>query len=149
MTNRARRLGTTLAIAALMALLVSAVPAGVATAANPRACLVMNLDQGFVRSSLQRAVVAASPGDHLVVRGTCVGSTLITKDLRITGSRVKSSAMACDERGRCTRSVIIDSGPATLRSRIGRPTLVIDPSVDDLVIDGRLRIRGQVRIGPI
>lgn len=126
MMNRARRVGGVLAVAAAAALLLSALPGSVATAASPTACKVRNLDSGVGRDSLQRAVWAASPGDHLAVRGTCTGTTLIRKDLHIEG-----------------RS---GSRRAIVRSGSSYPTIVVDPRVDDLVIDDSLSVRGGIII---
>src|SRR5262245_43163375 len=74
-----------------MRILLLAVPvilalawASVASADKP-GCLVVdtNADQSY--ASLQAAVNAASAGDTLFVKGTCVGTSTIDRNLTITG----------------------------------------------------------------
>ncbi len=48
-------------------------------------CQVVNVSSHRSFGTLQAAVDAASAGDTLRVKGTCVGSTTIAKDLAITG----------------------------------------------------------------
>jgi predicted outer membrane repeat protein len=48
-------------------------------------CQVLNPRLDATYSTLAVAVAAASPGDALRVKGTCVGSTTIDKDLTVTG----------------------------------------------------------------
>jgi peptidoglycan-N-acetylglucosamine deacetylase len=75
----------------------------------PTACRVHNEATGVTEPSLKRAVRAASTGDHLTIRGTCVGSARIGRDLTITGVRTETS------------------GPPTLDA-IGRgPVLAVRP----------------------
>ena len=126
MTIRARRLGRVLAIAIAAALLISALPGSVASAASPRACKVYNLDQEIGRNTLQRAVWAADPGDRLAVRGRCTGTTRIGKDLRIRGMRIKSVTPG----GR-----LLDSGRPTIGG------LVVDPRGDGLTIAKNVLVR--------
>lgn len=131
-----------------VALLLTATPAGVATAATgPRACKVLNLDQGIGRGSLQRAVWAAEPGDRLVVQGTCVGTTLIRKDLTIAWQEV-GSITACDAQGRC-RTVGRGSGTPVVRGSRGGPAIVVDPRVEGFRIVPGLRIQGGIVVEPI
>ncbi len=136
----ARRMAHALTVALVTALLLSALSVATVTAASPTRCKVWNPDKQIGRNTLQRAVWAASPGDHLVVRGTCVGTTLIRKDIQISGIRLRAAAR--DARVR-------DSGPATLRSGSKRPTLVVDPAVADLSIERGVTIRGGFVIGSI
>ncbi len=136
----ARRMAQALTVALVTALLLSALSVAAVTAASPTRCKVWNTDKQIGRNTLQRAVWAASPGDHLVVRGTCVGITFIRKDIHISGIRIM--AAAGDARVR-------DSGPATLRSGSKRPTLVVDPAVTDLSIERGLTLRGGFIIGNI
>ena len=73
-------------VLALVAAFVSAVlvaPIGAA----PDACVVKNKALKETYASLQEGIDAASAGDELVVRGTCVGTSTIAKDL--TGSITK------------------------------------------------------------
>lgn len=134
MTIRARRLGRVLAIAIAAALLISALPGSVASAASPRACKVYNLDQEIGRNTLQRAVWAADPGDRLTVRGRCTGTTRIGKDLRIRGMRIKSVTPG----GR-----LLDSGRPTIGG------LVVDPRVDDLSIARNVLVRKGVSVASL
>ena len=63
-------------------------PVAVATATltgKSAGCAVVNTSSSQSYSALQAAVDAASPGDSLSVRGTCFGSTTISKNLTITG----------------------------------------------------------------
>ena len=48
-------------------------------------CLVKDLRAGKTYSRLQAAVDAAKPGSHLLVKGTCRGTTIVHKDLVIRG----------------------------------------------------------------
>jgi hypothetical protein len=73
-----------LAVAFAIALACSLLAAPFAAAKQQR-CHVENLATGRVFSSLRAAVEAASAGASLRVKGTCVGSTLIDKDVAITG----------------------------------------------------------------
>ena len=123
--DRLNRLGTTLALAAAAAMTATAIAGSLAVAADPTACKVTNVDKGTGRDSLQRAVWAADPGDTLLVQGTCVGTTVVRKDLTIGWTRIIAT-------GRLGGGKVSDSGPPMLRSGSWRPTLIIDPSVDDL-----------------
>ena len=85
MQRRGGRLIRALAIAAAAAMLVSALPASLATAATGEAaCKVHNLNKGINRDTLQRAVWDADAGDALLVQGVCRGTTLIRKELDIS-----------------------------------------------------------------
>jgi hypothetical protein len=78
---------TGLMVAALAAL------SPAAGAASPTACRVRNVETGAVKSSLAAAVVAATAGQRLRVKGTCHGVTQIDRDLVITGVRTKASGV--------------------------------------------------------
>jgi hypothetical protein len=134
MTIRAQRLGRALAIAIAVALLISALPGSVASAASPRACRVYNVDKEIGRNTLQRAVWAADPGDRLAVRGRCTGTTRIGKDLHIRGMRIKSVTPG----GR-----LLDSGRPTIGG------LMVDPRVDDLTIAKNVLVRKGVSVGSL
>jgi hypothetical protein len=61
--------------------------AAVAVAVSPATastCQVINGSTAF--PSVQAAVDAAAPGARLVISGTCIGSTVVTKDLTLAGS---------------------------------------------------------------
>jgi hypothetical protein len=66
----------------VLALLVWAPAAAAAKGSN---CLIANQASKSSYTSLQTAQNAASDGDTLLVRGTCVGTTKISKDLTING----------------------------------------------------------------
>jgi hypothetical protein len=68
-----------LVLTATCVLVASSAGAGTAT------CDVRGAAGGF--DSLQAAVDAAQPGSTLMVRGTCVGDTVVDKSLTITGKR--------------------------------------------------------------
>jgi hypothetical protein len=77
-------IGVILAIAAPMSAANSSSP-------GPPACQVTNLATSATYTSetsanpLQDAIDAATPGDTLQIRGTCVGSFVIAKDLTLAG----------------------------------------------------------------
>lgn len=140
MTNRPRRLGQALVLALATAVLATASAASVAAAASPLPCKVHDLTKGIDRNSLQRAVWAADPGDVLLVQGTCVGTTVIRKDLTIGPMGTKHLPLPLGE------EYVIDPR-ATLGSGSWRPTLIIDPAVDDLWITPGLRVKQGFVIG--
>lgn len=72
------------ALAATLAL-AGALLAEPAAAAKPTKCLLTDLTAHRSFAMLQAAVDAASPGDTLQVKGTCVGNATIAKDLTIIG----------------------------------------------------------------
>ncbi|MFO7532539.1 MAG: hypothetical protein R6W93_08755, partial [Candidatus Limnocylindrales bacterium] len=59
----------------------------------PTACRVHNVESGVTGASFKRAVRAASAHDRLTIQGTCVGTTLIGRDLTITGVRTETSGL--------------------------------------------------------
>jgi predicted outer membrane repeat protein len=73
----------------VLLVLCLALPAPVSAAAT--ACLVTNLDTGPQADTLQAAVDAASPSHRLTVEGTCYGTTVIGKDLVISGIETETS----------------------------------------------------------
>jgi parallel beta-helix repeat protein len=64
-----------------------------ADSARP-SCLVSNERTKVGSSSLQQAIDAAAAGDTLVVKGTCFGASLITKDLTLHGVSNKQFGVA-------------------------------------------------------
>ena len=73
-------------IAAIVALaLVMALGASSASAASPPACRVQDTDSGKTYQALQVAVDAARRGDRLTVKGTCVGKTVIDRNVVLVG----------------------------------------------------------------
>jgi hypothetical protein len=83
-TNLSVTVRRSLAVAVTFVIAGALLAAPVA-AAKPAKCLVENVGTRGVSATLQAAVDAASAGASIRVKGTCVGSTLITKDLEITG----------------------------------------------------------------
>ena len=142
-----RRTGTlirVLAVAAAAALLISALPASVATAAPAEVpCRVYNSDRGISRDSLQRAVWAARAGDTLLVQGTCRGTTLVTKDLTISYMGWAGAPLPLPPPGQ-RQWVLTPRGKVVSGS--WRPALVVDPSVDALSITPGLRVLGGIVI---
>jgi len=141
MHGRSGQLVRVLAVAAAAAMLVSALPASVATAAKGD-CKVHDLAQGFDRDSLQRAVWDADPGDALLVQGTCTGTTLIDKSLDISYMGWPGTSMPLGKQYR------IDPR-GKIRGGEGRPALVIDPGVDSFDINPGLRVSGGIVIDDI
>jgi len=72
------------ALTAPLAAARPAAPAAPLTAGRPT-CLVTNPGGGGGYRTLQAAVDAASAGDTLKVKGTCVGTTTISKNLTVDG----------------------------------------------------------------
>jgi hypothetical protein len=70
---------------AVTLVLAGALLAAPVAAAKPAKCQVQDVGTGRVSATLQAAVDAASAGASLRVKGTCIGSTVITKDLAIIG----------------------------------------------------------------
>jgi hypothetical protein len=129
-----------LAVAAGAAMLVSAMPASVATAAkDDGACRVYNMDKQIGRNTLQRAVWDADPGDQLLLYGTCVGTTVVRKNLTITGAEASSMPLP--------KGPVSSTGKPRIRSGSWRPALVIDPSVDEFSIVGPLPVIGGIVVG--
>jgi len=94
-THDTRRL--LLAIIVVLAV-VMGLGATSASAAPPTVCRVQNTDTGTTYQALQPAVDAASRGARLIVRGTCVGTTIIGKEILYrwtlsVGRRIKSVAV--------------------------------------------------------
>ena len=84
-TRSRRRLFVAPQVAVAVLFLLPGVSGKPAPAVSHAPCLVKNPAGGGVTHSLQSAVDAAAPNDLLVVRGTCVGSTIVDKSLTITG----------------------------------------------------------------
>lgn len=132
-----------LAVAAAAAMLVSAMPAVVATAApGELACKVHNLDQNTNRNTLQRAVWDADPGDALLVQGTCRGTTLIRKDLDISYMGWAGAPMPLGKK-------YVSKPRGKIVSGSWRPALVIHPRVNELTINRGLRVIGGIVIGDV
>jgi peptidoglycan/xylan/chitin deacetylase (PgdA/CDA1 family) len=83
---------------------------------DPRACHIRNRESDRVSGSLAAAVKAARKGHHLTVRGTCVGSTAIGKDLTLRGVSTKDSGPpTLDGRRRGTVLTVRRGATVTLR----------------------------------
>lgn len=139
MSHQRRRLAPLLATAVVLALILAAVPGGAATAGSLKDCKVANRTTHTTHKSLQRAVWRARPGDRLVVRGTCTGTTVIRKNLHIRGIRVTRS-----RDGR-----IVDSGPARIRDRDASATIIVDPRVTRLTIAASVAVVDSLVIGDV
>ena len=73
-------------VATSVAVLALSVAAGTSTAARKvSACVVTNESSRAIHLAVQPAIDHAAAGDTLVVRGTCQGSFVVTKDLTIRG----------------------------------------------------------------
>lgn len=141
MRQRGGKLIRVLAVAAATAMLVSALPASAATAAKDDACRVYNSDKGIGRNSLQRAVWDADAGDYLLVKGTCVGTTVIRKDLDIGWIETSSKDLRSGK--------VSSSGKPRIRSGDWRPALIIHPGVDDFSIESGLSVIGGIVVGDV
>jgi hypothetical protein len=71
--------------ASMAFVLVLTVEARPAVGASGKECRVTNTDSGQRYTRLQPAVDAAKPGSHLIVKGICVGKTVIDTRLVIEG----------------------------------------------------------------
>ena len=108
-----RRAWASLVAATLMLALLTAAPVA---AASPTACRVKNLDTGVTKARLQTAVWSARAGDRLTVKGTCRGTTIINKDLTISGVRTAASGKPILDGAR-TRRVIAIRPKVTVKMR--------------------------------
>ena len=101
-------------IAAILTLaLIPTLEASPAAAAMSDACSVKNTDTGRTYKALQTAVDAATTGARLVVKGTCVGTTRIDKDLSIEGARTAASRKPTLDGVRKGRVMVVDRGPSS------------------------------------
>ena len=75
----------------LVLVLIPMLEASHAAGASPNACRVRIASTGQVFRQLQPAVDAATKGDRLVVKGTCVGKTVIGKTLLVEGIATSTS----------------------------------------------------------
>jgi hypothetical protein len=105
-----RRAATVLGVVALLG--IAGVVGGAPAQAAP-ACSVWNTTLGtsYVGSgsALTRALAAARSGDHLFVKGTCVGSYRISKNLSLLGNGAQTPPTVLDGGG-TGRVVGIDPG---------------------------------------
>jgi nitrous oxidase accessory protein NosD len=104
-----RRLSTVLT--AVAALATAGVVASPAAGAAPPPCRAKNATQGtsFATTgglALTRALTRARPGDRLDIRGRCVGSFVVDKDLDLYGNPDKDDATVLDG-GRAGRVVLV------------------------------------------
>ena len=136
------KLTRVLAVAAAVALLSSALPAGMATAKAETDCKVHNLGKGIDRNSLQKAVRAADAGDALLVQGTCTGTTLIDKDLDLSYMGWEGAPMPLGRQYVLSPNSRISGGGAG-------PALVIDPGVERFTINPGLAVAGGIVIGDV
>ncbi len=74
-------------VSALSAAIGTVALAGPVAAATPHRCLVIDVTSGASFKRLQPAVDSAPAGAKLRVKGTCVGTTVITRDIKIVGRR--------------------------------------------------------------
>jgi PA domain len=107
-----------LLVLGLLGLVAAMLGIGSTASAAPASCEVDNSTSFATYSSLQAGIDAASPGDTLEVKGTCVGTSTVTKSLRINGV----------------------SKVSILDARDAGTTLTVNPSVSVTV--NRLTIQG-------
>jgi hypothetical protein len=91
-------------------------------------CRVVNAGSGTSYRTPQEAVDAASPGDTLRVRGTCVGDTRVTKSLTIAGERRHATTLDGGNDAQHPGSVL------TVAGGLGLPQ--VNVTVSDLTITG-------------
>ncbi len=97
------------ALGAALCVLGAVAVCPVAAASEPR-CHVVDLDAGASFKALQAAVNAATAGDTLRVQGTCVGSTVIAKDLAFVGKSNRGLGPATLDGGHAGRVLRIETG---------------------------------------
>lgn len=98
-----------------LSLLVGALLLPAAVLAAPPECKIVGSTISGIYDNLQAAVDAASPGDTLKLRGTCVGPTVIAKDLTIEGkSNPAFGTATLDAQGAAGATLKISSGNVTL-----------------------------------
>jgi hypothetical protein len=114
------------AITTLALMLTSGAPPG--SAASPLGCRVRNADAGRTFTTLQAGVDAARRGDHLAVRGTCHGGTVIDKDLVIDGIESATSGKPTLSGARRDRVIEVEHG--------------VRLKIRDLIITGGKATRG-------
>ena len=119
-------------VATLVSLAVLIALADPTAAAAPTGCRVRNLDTGALQTSLQAAVDAASPGQHLMLKGTCHGTTSIDKDVSVRGIRTT----------RPGGPTLDGDGKGTVLT-VRRVTVLLE----DLTIEGGMALRGSVPKG--
>jgi hypothetical protein len=123
----------TLLRTALVVALAALGVAGASSATGRPGCLVSNSRTDFGARTLQEAVDAAEPGDELVVKGRCVGSTTIEEDLTLKGvSNPAFGAATLDGAG---------GGTVLTVGRIGSPVVV---ELSGLAITGGVGMGGGV-----
>jgi hypothetical protein len=98
-----------------MSLLILTVGVEPVTAAS-KACRVRNTHIGKSYSTLQAAIDAASKADRLLVSGTCIGTTIIGKDVVIAGTRNSHRGETTLSGGNRVRVLLIKI-PARVRLR--------------------------------
>jgi hypothetical protein len=77
----------------LLGLVAGLLGIGSTAGAVPPSCEVDNSTTSATYSSLQAAINAASAGNTLEVKGTCVGTSTVTKNLRIKGGSPRVSIL--------------------------------------------------------
>src|SRR6266545_2681802 len=77
----------------LLALVAGLLGIGSTASAAPASCEVDNSTTSAAYSSVQAAIDAAGAGNTLEVKGTCVGTSTVTKNLRIKGGSPKVSIL--------------------------------------------------------
>ena len=92
----------------VLALAAGASIAPAAGAAGRPTCLVSNQRTGVGTRSLQAAVDTASPGDTLIVKGTCIGGTTIPRSLTIRGLSNPAFGPATLDGGGAQRVLFVD-----------------------------------------
>jgi hypothetical protein len=145
--RRLLRLAITLAT---LGMLLAALPGAVVQGGQRDCSVRTGSPTSAVRhDSLGAAVRAAAPGDDLYVVGTCTGTTVVDRDLRIAGRRLIGVVHDQCRGPDCVvgGSVVFDSGHPVIRSGSSRPALVIAPQVEDLVIEDSVAVRGGLVIG--
>jgi hypothetical protein len=88
-----------LLVLGLLGLLAGLPWIGSTASAAPASCEVDNSTTSATYSSLQAAIDAASAGTTLEVKGTCVGTSIVTKNLRIKGGSPKVSILDARDAG--------------------------------------------------
>jgi predicted outer membrane repeat protein len=114
---------TRVSVVCLIVLLASAVSVQVGQAAARPTCLVSNERTRLGTTSLQEAIDAATPGDTLTVKGTCVGNFGVTKALTLEGVSNKAFGLPT-----------LDGGGGGVVLAVGGPVAGFEVTVENLTI---------------
>jgi hypothetical protein len=143
-----------LVIVAMLALaLILTLEVSPTAAASAKACRVTNTDSGRTFPRLQQAVDAATPGERLVVKGTCVGRTNIDRDLVITGVRTPRTGRPVLQAPKRSKPLGVAASVSVtlidLTVRDGNPPMLNTLAVDNVPLGGGIDNRGTLTLNNV